>query len=256
MMRKLALVFFAGILLYGTGTAWQAFNTEPPLDLLEVFRSSGATVLQVNVDTWCEIPQVVTSAKEAGSLLEQALKGMSVTDYMPITLDTWTSDIETEGPRAATHEAKVQVKLPDGAILMAEVEAMNGTEDRTFLHLMLHSEETEPELGLMYQLLAKGPAALGLIPQRSTQLIGVLDGQLSPEQAALVVTAVMSSADAEMKSIFSDGPLVSVSGYSERLETSTQNSSGSVNLNLALRYNEEEKRTWVYLGSPAIWADI
>lgn len=256
MVRKLALLFFAGMLLYGTGTAWQAFKTYPPVDLVEVFRSSGAAVLEVNVDTWCEVPQVVTSAKQAGIILERALTGMSITDYTPISLNTWPGDGENEDSNAGTYEAKVEVTLPTGAILMAKVDAHNGTENYTILLLSLMSQEAEPDLGNIYQFLARGPAALGLKPQRSTQLVGVINGRLSPEQAALVVTAVMSSAGAEMKSIYSDGNVVTLSGYSDRIEESTQNHSGSVNLNLAMRYNEEENRTWVFLASPALWEPI
>lgn len=254
-MRKLAAVLFVGLLLGGSGAAWQAFRTAPDVDLMAVMQSTGAGLLEVTVDTWCEIKEEIKSAEDAGLILQNALNGMGYTNAGPIELQTLGND---EGDsQVVTLEAKVAVTEQGGRMLTASVQSSQaGDEQGAYLIMSLTDRSTTPDLPAMHALLTKGAGALGIASQKATQLIGAIDGKLSPEQVATIVSQVMSGTGAEMKSIYNDGPLVSVSGYSERLEESTNTLEGQVNINLAMRYNEEEQRTWIFLGCPSIWESI
>lgn len=254
-MRRIATVLFAGMLLYGGGAAWQAWRSEPAVDLVAVFRGTGATLVEVTVDTWCQVPQPVESAVAAGKILQAALTGMGLGDAGPIQLE----ELETgEGvDQVITREARVELQPAESQVLFAAVQSMAaGDEQDTYLILSLYDRTDNPDLKGMYALLTRGVAALGLRADKSTQLVGVVDGRLSPEQTADIVTQVMAGTEAEMKSLYSEGPLVSVSGYSDKVAENTSTIIGQVNVNLALRYNEREGRTWIFLGCPSIWESI
>lgn len=254
-MRKLAAIVFTGLLLCGSGAAWQAFRSEPAVDLVEVMQNTGASLLEVTVDTWCEINQPIESAEAAGQVLQQAVDGMGYTHPGPIQLNTASAD--EAGSQLVTHEAKIEIVEDGGRVLYAAVQAaQSGDEQSSYLIMSLTDRSSTPDLNAMRNLLSKGAGALGVACRKATQLIGAIDGRLSPEQAATIVAQVMSATEAEMKSIYNDGPLVSVSGYSKRVEALTEVLEGQVNVNLAMRYNEEEQRTWIFLGCPSIWESI
>lgn len=254
-MRKLVVLLFVGLLLGGSGAAWQAFRTAPEVDLMAVMQSTGASLLEVTVDTWCEIKEEVKSADEAGVILQKALNGMGYQGVGPIQLQTIGSD--EADPQVVTREAKIEITEPSGRLLTAAVQSsQSGDEQGAYLIMSLTDRSAAPDLPAMHALLTKGAGALGIASQKATQLIGAIDGQLSAEQVATIVSQVMSGTGAEMKSIYNDGPLVSVSGYSERLEESTHTLEGQVNINLAMRYNTDEQRTWIFLGCPSVWASI
>lgn len=255
MMRKIAALVFVGLLLGGSGVAWRAWQSGPPIDLVEVMQNTGAELLEVTVDTWCEVSEPVGSADAAGQILQQALAGMGYGTAGPIQLQTLTSAEAV--PELVTYEAKIEVTEGATRLLTAAVQSsQSGEESSTYLIISLTDRSATPDLISMRNLLAKGAGALGVAAQRATQLIGAIDGRLSPEQVAAIVSQVMSGTGAEMKSIYNDGPLVSVSGYSEQLEEQTEVMEGLVNVNLAMRYNEEEQRTWIFLGCPSIWESV
>lgn len=254
-MRRLAAIVFAGLLLCGSGAAWYALQTGPAIDLVSVMQNTGAALLEVTVDTWCPVSTNIKSDADAGKVLQQALGAMGYANAGPIQLQTLQSDASAEP--LITREAKVEIAEAGGRMLMATVQSSeSGGEQSAYLFMSLTDRSTAPDLAAMHTLLTKGAGALGVASQKATQLIGTIAGRLTAEQVATIVSQVMSGTAAEMKSIYNDGPLVSVSGYSARLEESTNILEGQVNVNLAMRYNEEDQCTWIFLGCPSIWESI
>ncbi|NLY53927.1 MAG: hypothetical protein GX060_04800 [Firmicutes bacterium] len=252
-MRKFAAVLFAGMLLYGSTVAMQAFR--PVIDLAQVVTGTGATLIEATVDAWCEVKEPVHSPEDAGKILEKALAGMGLADVGPIQLESM--DSAEEFGQITMREARVQAELPSGVVLLAAVQSTDyeGKQD-TYLMLSLYDRTSTPNLPMMYDLLTRGTAALGARPEHATQLVGILEGKLTPDEVAEIISQVMTGTEAEMKNIYQDEALVSVSGYSRRLDTSTSNISGIVNVNLAMRYDAVGNNTWIYLGSPSIWEPI
>ncbi|NLW17075.1 MAG: hypothetical protein GX033_05445, partial [Firmicutes bacterium] len=172
----------------------------------------------------------------------------------PIQLDSMSA--AEEFGQITMREAKVEAQLQSGVTLRAAVQSTeNEGQQDTYLMLSLYDRSAKPNLPAMYALVTKGTATLGAKPEHATQLVGVLEGQLSPERVAELVAQIMRDTEAEMKNIYQDGPLVSVSGYSARLDTHTYGK-GIANINLAMRYNAEENNTRIYLGCPSVWESI
>lgn len=254
-MRKFAAVVFAGMILYGSGIALHAVRSEAGIDLIQVVQGTGATLFEVAVDAWCVVSEPVPDAETAGRVLEKVLAGMGLEDAGPIQLET-LSAAEELGP-LSTYEAKLQTDLPSGAVLLAAVQSTEYEgQQEAYLILSLYDRSQQPKLGEMYAFLTRGTGALGAKPEKATQLVGILQGRLTPDETAEIVTQVMTGTGAEMKNIYQSGDLVSVSGYSPRLEASTGNFAGLVNVNLAMRYDQEEGKTWIFLGCPSIWESI
>lgn len=253
-MRKFAAVLFAGMLVYGSGVAIQAFKAMPNIDLAQVMTNTGAILLEATVDAWCEVKEPVHKPEDAGRILTKVLAGMGLHDIGPIQLESMSA--AEEFGQITMREAKVEAQLASGVTLLAAVQSTEseGQQD-TYLMLSLYDQSARPDLPAMYALLTKGTATLGARPEHATQLVGVLEGQLTPDRVAELVAQIMRGTEAEMKNIYQNGPLVSVSGYSARLDTNIY-AKGLANINLAMRYNAEENNTWIYLGCPTVWEPI
>ena len=249
-MRKLAAILFAGVLLYGSNAAYQAYRG-PAIDLARALTNTGAVLLEATVDAWCEISLPVNSAEDAGRLLARALKAMGADEGVPIQLENM--DGAEEFGQIAMREARAETELAGGIALLASVQSTENTDRQdTYLMLSLFDQTESPNLSLMYELLLKGAASLGAHPEHATQLVAVLKGKLTPQGVADMVSAILRDTEAELKNIYQTGALVSVSGYSAPLDTHIHGK-GLPNINLAFRYNAEEGNTWIYLGSPSIW---
>lgn len=261
-MRKFAAIFFAGILVFGSGVAMQTFRpynsgnlAQANIDLAQVMTNTGAILLESTVDAWCEVQLVVHKAEDAGNILAKALSGMGLPGAGPIQLET-VEGAEEFG-QMTMHEARVELELPNGMKLLGTVQstASDGRQD-TYLMLNLFDESAEPDLVAMYDLIVKGTAAVGSTPEHATQLVGVIAGQLTPNRVAELVSQIMSDTKAEVKHLYQNGPLVSATGYSPSLDTADAGTPGLVNINLAMRYSAETNNTWIYLGSPTVWEPI
>lgn len=253
-MRKFAAILFASMLLYGSGVAIQAYKAAPQIDLAQVLADTGAVLLEATVDAWCEVKEPVHKPEDAGRILGKVLTGMGLSDVGPIQLESMSA--AEEFGQITMREAKVEAQLASGVILLAAVQSTesDGQQD-TYLMLSLYDQSARPDLHAMYALLTKGTATLGAKPEHATQLVGILEGQLTPDRVAELVAQIMRGTEAEMKNIYQNGPLVSVSGYSARLDTHIYGK-GLANINLAMRYNTEEDNTWIYLGCPSVWESI
>ncbi|HBK85410.1 MAG TPA: hypothetical protein DDZ53_05205 [Firmicutes bacterium] len=254
-MRKIAAVLFASMLIYGSGVAIQTFRAMPSIDLAQVMADTGATLLEATVDGWCEIKEPINKPEDAGQILVKVLAGMGIQQTGPIQLESMSA--AEEFGQITMREAKTEAELPSGIKLLAAVQSTEseGQQD-SYLMLNLYDKSSQPNLRAMYELLTKGTATLGERPEHATQLVGVLKGQLTPDRVAELVSQIMRGTEAEMKNIYQNGALVSVSGYSSRLDAETSGPSGIANVNLAMRYNEADNSTWIYLGCPSVWESI
>lgn len=254
-MRRFAVVAFASLLLCGSGAAWHALRTEPAIDLVAVMQNTGAALLEVTVDTWCPVEEPINSADDAGRVLQRVLEGMGYGQMGPIGLDT--QRVDDDFSPFVTYEARIEITEGPGRSLLAAVQSTDaGDEQSTYLFMSLTDRSTAPELASMHALLTNGVGVLGVASPKATQLIGTIAGRLTPDQVANIVSQVMAGTEAELKSIYNDGPLVSVSGYSPRIKEITQIMEGQVNVNLAMRYDEAEQVTWIYLGCPSVWESV
>lgn len=261
-MRKFAAIIFASLLVYGSGLAMQVYQPllktrlpAPNIDLAQVMADTGALLLEATVDAWCPVQVSVKSPEDAGHVLAKVLKNMGLKDLGPIQLES--IDADEEFGEITMCEAKIKTELPSGVILMGAVQSTeNEGQQDTYLMLSLYDKSAAPNLAAMYDLLLRGAQAIGSKPEHATQLVGVLEGRLGPERVAELVSQIMAGTAAETKNIYQSGNLVSATGYSPLLDNKDVGSPELVNVNLAMRYNVEDDKTLIYLGSPSIWESI
>lgn|GEM_PF-4902577 len=94
--------------------------------------------------------------------------------------------------------------------------------------------------------------SLGVKQHFSVTYSGVIDHRLTKAEETRLLQLMLSAADAREPSSISAGNLVSVTAYTPFLGHKLIIGGKPVNLNIALRYSDLEKRTFVTVGSPLI----
>ncbi len=85
-----------------------------------------------------------------------------------------------------------------------------------------------------------------------TTYTSVLPGKLDTERMEQIAGQIFRGLDGEMEEEIRDAGWISRTGYSNRIPCALHSGGKRINLNVALRYNDYEGRTYLWLGTPVI----
>lgn len=91
-----------------------------------------------------------------------------------------------------------------------------------------------------------------LKPKVNTCIIGCFDGKLDYGQMNRISKRILKDAKAKKIDIMSDNNLISISAYSPYIDNNIEVNGKKININLALRYNAYEDKTYIWLATPVI----
>lgn len=89
-------------------------------------------------------------------------------------------------------------------------------------------------------------------PKANTCLTGFFNGELSHNNLNNIGKQILKDAKARKVNGIADRNLISVSAYSSSIDNSIDIDGKKVNMNLALRYNSYEDKTYIWLATPVI----
>lgn len=93
---------------------------------------------------------------------------------------------------------------------------------------------------------------LNLTPKISINITGLYDGDMNYEQKKQITSSIMKQMNANFKEDYNTNKVYSVVGYTKLIDEYIYSEKQKININLALRYNEYENKTYLYLSSPII----
>ena len=85
-----------------------------------------------------------------------------------------------------------------------------------------------------------------------TTYTSVLPGKLDTGRMEQIAGQIFRGLDGEMEEEIRDAGWISKTGYSDRIPCELHSGGKRINLNVALRYNDYEGRTYLWLGTPVI----
>lgn len=94
--------------------------------------------------------------------------------------------------------------------------------------------------------------ALNLDSNTNLSITGYYEGNLDYEQKKSVAANIMTKAEAKFKQDYVTDRIYSVIGYTKLINEYIYKERQKININLALRYNNYENRTYLYLATPII----
>ncbi|AEV67047.1 YwmB family TATA-box binding protein [Acetivibrio clariflavus] len=94
--------------------------------------------------------------------------------------------------------------------------------------------------------------SLKLKPKINTCIIGCFDGKLDYEEMNRISENILKCAKAKKIESLYDNNLISISAYSPCIDNNIEVKGKRININIALRYNAYEDKTYIWLATPVI----
>lgn len=88
--------------------------------------------------------------------------------------------------------------------------------------------------------------------ETSTCIVGTFEGQLSNMEKDEIVSMSIKKVKGEVLEKFVDDDLISITAYTPYVNEYVFLENEKINLNIAMRYNELEKKTYLWIGTPVI----
>lgn len=211
----------------------------------KVFHSSGAEIARLQVNGWVTVKASDIDQDSAEAYLNHRIHGLSEFGFTGIVEnghDGQSSVLVTEG----TIDPGIYIRV----VLKNAVDFDESGGGLIYLTASVAAQNRSLNLVELNKYL------LLIMPEqnihRSVVLTGSLPGKTSPSEVNDIVREMVYITDAQNVQILETGGLVSISAYSPSVRQRLTFGESSVNINIALRYNSIENRTYLYVGSPII----
>ena len=86
----------------------------------------------------------------------------------------------------------------------------------------------------------------------TTCLVGTFEGNLEETQRDEVLKPLMKSLEVKEVEGYKEGNIISIAGYSEKIKEWINYGGNRVNINVAMRYNDYENKTFLWVATPLI----
>ncbi|MBS3939265.1 MAG: YwmB family TATA-box binding protein [Peptococcaceae bacterium] len=247
-MRKLiAVLLMLVLVLLGAGMSWCLTSEGQDLNnLARAFAASQAALLEINMNGWARATTVPQSIDQLVSRLRRA--SLAAFGMYPPEITSWA-----EGGTIFAYASFVTAVYAVDANVQT---ISHGGTHETYLVLTLKTAVPGYSIDSVESTLHAFFLAVGLRPTVTTCFIGVLAGQLSSEEAAMVVARVLGALRAETQEFFSDGHGVNLVGYSRELPRGVKMAGRHSNWSLMLRFDPENNITHIWLATPTLSLSI
>lgn len=89
-------------------------------------------------------------------------------------------------------------------------------------------------------------------PKVNTCIVGTFGGNIDNSEKMEIVSDIMKKVDAREIEKFTQPDIISVSGYSPNIDNHIYTGNNKMNLNIAMRHNYTEDKTYIWIATPII----
>lgn len=211
------------------------------VELKEVLEATGAQLVEYNVNAHVGILGESKSIQEAENLcwdLSRRLgvkKAVMESNHSPENVHTWVTGKYKGGQ--------------DVTIMIQSSQTETGKESNIIVDLEGNEKLTSIQ-GIGNEI--KGVLEKHGDVELSSWVSGAFQGQMSKNDQIHIADSIMAHVEAkEIEGIREDN-VISIVGYSKMIPQWIQYGGKKVNLNIALRYNSYEDKTYLWIGNPLI----
>lgn len=136
--------------------------------------------------------------------------------------------------------------------ICAQSERNADSRVKSYITVSVTVDSTKFEIEDIYGGLLKTLGKYKIHPKVNTCITGYFEGKLDYAALNEVSKRVLEHAGAKRVNGITDSNLISVSAYSPGIDNTILENGKKVNMNLAIRYNSYEKRTYIWIAIPVI----
>lgn len=209
--------------------------------IMDAFDRSGASMENVNINGHGTLSDLFISPEDGFKMTLSIMDELGMKDY---TIED--NSIENNTVIHGT------IQRDDGANYHLIVQSVH-TEDFNETNVVIDVELWEKTLDFndVQNNINKVLDKYGNIAY-TTCITGTYDGSITIDEADTIVNGVMETMDAEEVELMKDEKLISVVGYSDKIKDWISYGGNKVNINVAMRYNSYENKTYIWIATPLI----
>jgi len=247
-MLRLKLIFpivFFAVLSLGMMSTVPAAGTGESLS--NAMTATGAKVEEVSVNSWVKLPREALYNAQLEDTVAQVMSqlGVNPEEYQLIHQQKKNHNIVQAEVISKNFHALVSAQVIPGGMGISELEGY------LFVTIEAKAEENI-SIRQMQEKIAGITNKFGSTPHISTCLIGWLDGKLEHGEWPKLLSDAFMAIDAMIIDKLEAEHFVSYTGFTSEITDWLQVDGKRINLNIAMRYNQYDNRTYVTIGSPII----
>lgn len=215
------------------------------ISLEKAFADSGAALVRSELYFWSELKGRTDSREGINSLLEDIISNLDMVKDEKFSRENLENDtLEKVKIKGIVGQRNVGIEVTIGKDAKASDKkyiSMNIIQDQAYDTL----EGTKSSITGIFK-------SRGLDPRVNACITGTFAGNLDQEQLNEIGRKILRETGAKKVEGAGDGNYISVSAYTPYMERYIRVHGKKVNLNVALRYNSYEDKTYIWLATPVI----
>lgn len=218
--------------------------------LEEAFRVSGAEVVETNINVYSSQQGMFLNGEEVASIAKSLAYEMEVDFETSEKIENYSDDynqISVIGQNLLGYTAVIIVNSMD----FSNVEESDGGSE-TDIVLDVSIGGHYESLAVIEKVVERAVNKFIKGARVTSCIIGRYENEVPDRDRDGIIASVLDSADAtEVERSVYDG-MLSISAYTSKIGEHVEMGRNKINLNVAMRYNSYEDRTYIWLGSPII----
>jgi hypothetical protein len=218
----------------------------PEDTLLKAFQSSGAKTVSMEMFFWSRLDRVYADTEQVKPVMNELASSLGIgtgsrTSNSPGKIES-AEKIENRGISADGKTINISVYIPgipeDGLEKYMSVDIIWDTlNDKV--------GKTRRDVEDIFK-------KYDMAPSVNSCITGCFDGEQNYEQLNEICRRILEDAEAHKVEGIRDNNLISVSAYSPAIGSYVTVNEKKINLNVAMRYNAYENKTYIWLATPVI----
>lgn len=245
-MRWLKCVLSLAIILSLLFTFHRAANNSVNAQniLSKAVQATGASVQQVSVNGWSQLPLRDLTDEQMQSLVRQVMTGLNAGEYQATAK-------KSERYRMLRADA-IHDRFHAAAIIQVLYPSVEGKAPEVYMVVNVESGAENGDAAAWQQKIGEIISNAGGSPRLTTCLIGWLDGKLEDGDRANRLHQAFKMINTETIDTLDNPEFSSYTGFTAVLPDYLEVGDKKMNINMAMRYSPYDNRTYVTVGSPVI----
>ena len=234
---KKALAILLVLIIVFSGMIFNLNQTQGEELLVEVFNQSTFTPIQANINLYGRFEEKISDFQDMKNCMEK------INELLNLDCEIQKSEENVEDYMVvksvySNKETKISVKLETSQATYLTSDIVVYNDCNKVMELKEQLEKVFKELGVKSNV--------------NISVTGSYKGNLNLEEKKQIANKMMAQMGAKFKEDYSSKEVYSVTGYTKRIEEYINSAGERININLALRYNEYENKTYLYLATPLL----
>lgn len=212
--------------------------------LIKAFNTSNAEVVSTEIYFWGHTENKCSSYSELKKLANICSEELGIIKNLSY------SKKEYENNNDKTYEISGVTKYDN--LVDINIHYKNGEHKAQYIMVSVVEDGSVSTLEMTRSTLCRIFEKNKITPETSTCITGTFNGELGYDKLNGICNDIFSEAGAHKVEGIEEGNFLSISAYSPSINNSILSNGRKINLNLALRYNSYEGKTYIWLGTPVI----